>query len=252
MSGYEVEYKDLLTRLTSITVKIQTLLLDTDLTQLENQLKICVERKNEEIEVLKREKTEQLSEITDLTNEIGDLKNEILAMKFEKTQQEEEIESLKYEIADFKDLIGEKLVVESTAEVGAAGGGAAGGGELDEHGSLIWTAEATQVQTILDYIGRHVMLNIGSIELRFKYPGGSVNGMKLTKKNFENSINVIVQAFLDHRLRTSVPGPTFTTRMEDSGETWTTYKKTANEYLVSQNLMDALEPPEMINDLGLG
>ncbi len=75
MPAYEVEYKYLLSRLNLVTSNIEPLLLSIDFTQLQTKLKTCVDQKNTEIEVLKREKNEQANEITDFKKEIKNLEH---------------------------------------------------------------------------------------------------------------------------------------------------------------------------------
>ena len=220
MSAYEVEYKELLTRLKAVTSKIETLLLSIDFTQLEKKLKTCVEQKNTEIEVLKHEKNEQAKEITNFKKEITDLKDEIADLKDENQQiTESVIEGL----AEMPEEIYE------SSEVAA-------------DGSLVWKADEKQINEILTYIGENVFLDDTKPEPKFRYAYGGPGGMKLTENNFKHAITTIVINFLERKLKTDFlkPGSIFKTPMKDSNVWSTTYIKIAEDYLKSDELKSAL------------
>jgi hypothetical protein len=224
MSAYEVEYKDLLLRLNVVTSKIETLLLSIDFTQLEKKLKTCVEQKNTEIEVLKREKNEQAREITDLKDEITDLQ---LKMADLQDENQEIIEAVVEGLSEMPEEIYESS-------------------EVATDGSLVWKADEKQINEILTYIGENVFLDNGDPQLKFRYVyGGSTKGMILRQKSFESAITTIVIHFLDKTLRTDFlkHATVFKTKMKDSGETWTTYRKIAEDYLKSDELKSAIVPP---------
>ena len=249
MAAENAEYERVLGELNTVCNDIVDLCGQMNLDKIKKDLQVVSQKSKEQMETLKRLKFE--IESLHERNKILEAENTMLKLNVERIVINKDGKGGEGEGGEGEGGEGEGEGGEGEGEGGEGEGGEGedeSEEEEDEYGSLIWKANANQIQMIVDYIGENFFINNeNSLRLRFRYKDSSTKGFDLNPKNFTNSIQVIVQKFSEQELHPFVlqPGSKFNTAIKDLDDksVWQEYRRILENYLKSEEGMSAMKPP---------